>query len=103
MQGHAGTVPMRGRADALAAGAQIVTTVEESCGGGPSASSLDEEVIPTQGRASWDEGELGEKGGGTLRLLPARHSSLLGTCFSSLHLRVSLRGTSLRRRPPPDQ
>ena len=36
MQGHAGTVPMRGRADALAAGAHIVSVIERTCGGGPS-------------------------------------------------------------------
>jgi allantoate deiminase len=36
-QGHAGTVPMRGRQDALATAAAVVTLVEATCHGGPDA------------------------------------------------------------------
>lgn len=35
VQGHAGTVPMKGRADALAAAAAMVVMLEEYCREGP--------------------------------------------------------------------
>eukprot|EP00983_Pelagomonas_calceolata_P098334 1158335-Pelagomonas_calceolata.AAC.6 len=44
LQGHAGTVPMRGRADALAAGASIISAIEHICGGGPDAPPASDEV-----------------------------------------------------------
>ncbi|GAX82684.1 hypothetical protein CEUSTIGMA_g10110.t1 [Chlamydomonas eustigma] len=34
-QGHAGTVPMRGRVDSLTAAAEVINVVERRCGGGP--------------------------------------------------------------------
>lgn len=34
-QGHAGTVPMAGRRDALAAAAEAINTIERLCQGGP--------------------------------------------------------------------
>jgi hypothetical protein len=40
-QGHAGTVPMPGRQDALAAAAAVVSLVEGACGGGPAAAAAD--------------------------------------------------------------
>ncbi len=37
LQGHAGTVPMVGRRDSLAAAAAVVSAIEAACGGGPGA------------------------------------------------------------------
>jgi hypothetical protein len=45
LQGHAGTVPMSGRVDSLAAAAEVILMVERRCGGGPHAGQ-GEGVIP---------------------------------------------------------
>lgn len=41
-QGHAGTVPMQGRGDALAAAAEVIQLIERRCGGGPHASASEQ-------------------------------------------------------------
>lgn len=49
-QGHAGSVPMKGRADSLAAASDLVLMIERRCGGGPTSDDgKGEGVIPTQG------------------------------------------------------
>ena len=48
VQGHAGSVPMKGRADSLTAASDLVLMIEKRCGGGPSVEN-NEGVFPTEG------------------------------------------------------
>ncbi|KAL6756411.1 hypothetical protein V8C86DRAFT_1810565 [Haematococcus lacustris] len=80
-QGHAGTVPMRGRADALAAAAEVVSTVERRCGGGPYLDPNGQGIIPA------DDSEGLVCSVGDLRVWPGASNVIPGSVQLSLDIR----------------
>uniref|UniRef100_A0A7S3QUR7 Peptidase M20 dimerisation domain-containing protein n=1 Tax=Dunaliella tertiolecta TaxID=3047 RepID=A0A7S3QUR7_DUNTE len=78
-QGHAGTVPMRGRADALAAGASIISAIEHICGGGPDAPPASDEA---------SENEMLVCTVGELRVWPGASNVIPGSVQLSVDIRA---------------
>ncbi|KAJ9505145.1 hypothetical protein QJQ45_023734 [Haematococcus lacustris] len=89
-QGHAGTVPMRGRADALAAAAEVVSTVERRCGGGPYLDPNGQGIIPA------DDSEGLVCSVGDLRVWPGASNVIPGSVQLSLDIRS--KSDALRQR-----
>ncbi|KAG1667557.1 hypothetical protein FOA52_014637 [Chlamydomonas sp. UWO 241] len=79
-QGHAGTVPMRGRTDAVAAAAAVVSLVERRCGGGPGGG--------TDGVVLSDEADMLVCTVGDLRVWPGASNVIAGGTQLSVDIRA---------------
>ncbi|KAF5843474.1 allantoate deiminase, chloroplastic-like protein [Dunaliella salina] len=90
-QGHAGTVPMRGRADALAAGASIVVAIERICGGGPDATHASDET---------SAGEMLVCTVGELRVWPGASNVIPGSVQLSVDIRAKDLVSAIRASRP---
>ena len=83
-QGHAGTVPMRGRGDALAAAAEVIQLIERRCGGGPHASASEQ----VSGLGVGGCGEcLGEVRGSGVQAKAEFAVSVLSTALKAMRVR----------------